>query len=98
MAAEVSARAKARAALHPNLVQMYAKRVATLREALHATDREEMLEATGAPIDKIVIPLPDDPSTNQPGSNGPATSWLGFGPAGRTPPRAKLPSARAPQP
>lgn len=49
-------------ALHPNLAEVYAKRVAALREALDAGDGEEVLEAARALIDTIVVSPPDDPS------------------------------------
>ena len=48
-------------ALHPNLAQVYAKRVAALREALDAGDGEEVLEAARALIDTVVVSPPGDP-------------------------------------
>jgi len=48
-------------ALHPNLAQVYAKRVATLREALDAGDGEEVLEAARNLIETVVISPPGTP-------------------------------------
>lgn len=48
-------------ALHPNLAQVYAKRVAALREALDAGDEEEVLEAARELIETVVISPPDTP-------------------------------------
>jgi hypothetical protein len=48
-------------ALHPNLAQVYAKRVTALREALDAGDGAEVLEAARALIETVVVSPPDDP-------------------------------------
>jgi len=48
-------------ALHPNLSQVYAKRVTALRKALDAGDGEEVLEAARALIEMVVVSPPDDP-------------------------------------
>lgn len=48
-------------ALHPNLAQVYVKRVATLREALDAGDGEEVLEAARNLIETVVISPPGTP-------------------------------------
>lgn len=48
-------------ALHPNIGQAYAARVANLREALDADDAEEVLEAARALIDRVVVSSPEGP-------------------------------------
>jgi DNA invertase Pin-like site-specific DNA recombinase len=49
-------------ALHPNLAQVYADKVAALRHALAAEDGTEALEAARALIDTVVVSPPNDPS------------------------------------
>ncbi len=48
-------------ALHPNLAQAYAEKVATLRHALEAEDGTEALEEARALIDTVVVSPPNDP-------------------------------------
>jgi len=47
--------------LHPSLAQVYAGRVAVLREALDASDGEAAFETWRALIETVVAPPPDDP-------------------------------------
>ncbi len=47
--------------LHPNLAQVYAEKVAALRQALEAEDGVEALEAARALIDTVVISPPEGP-------------------------------------
>ena len=48
-------------ALHPNLSEVYAQRVAELRQALQGDEGAEVLEKARALIDKVVVSPPDDP-------------------------------------
>lgn len=48
-------------ALHPSLAQVYANRVAALREAFDAGDGKEVLEAARALIETVVVSPPDGP-------------------------------------
>jgi uncharacterized coiled-coil protein SlyX len=48
-------------ALHPNLAELYARRVAVLRQAIEGGDAPEVLEAARALIDKVVISPGEDP-------------------------------------
>jgi len=64
--AQLQAAPPAPPALHPNLAQVYADRVASLRRALDAKDGAEVLEAARALIDTVVVSpppsdQPDDP-------------------------------------
>ncbi|GGJ40892.1 recombinase family protein [Neoroseomonas lacus] len=48
-------------ALHPDIAQVYAERVAELRQALDADDGSDVLEAARALVDTVVVSPPDDP-------------------------------------
>ena len=48
-------------ALHPNLAQTYAQRVAELRRGIDAGKGQDVLEAARALIDKVVLTPGDDP-------------------------------------
>jgi hypothetical protein len=47
-------------ALHPNLAEVYRKRVATLHDALNTGDAPDALEAARALVDRVVIHPPED--------------------------------------
>ncbi len=61
--AQMQAVPPAAPALHPNLAQLYADRVASLRRALDAGDGAEVLESARALIDTVTVspPPPDRP-------------------------------------
>ncbi len=48
-------------ALHPNLAQTYAERVAELRRGIDAGKGQDVLEAARTPIDKVIVTPCDDP-------------------------------------
>ncbi len=48
-------------ALHPNLAQTYAERVAELRRGIDAGKGQDVLEAARALIDKVIVTPGDDP-------------------------------------
>ncbi|MEO3476018.1 recombinase family protein, partial [Roseomonas sp. CAU 1739] len=48
-------------ALHPNLAQTYAERVAELRRGIDAGQGQDVLEAARALIDKVIVTPGDDP-------------------------------------
>lgn len=72
-AAQDADTAPAPPALHPNLAQVYAERVATLRKALEAEDGVEALEAARALIDAVVVHRPQTRAT-RPALSSPAIS------------------------